>query len=150
MSAATTQGFVAFVQDVAERAVKTFAQNLALFLVAGVSVVSIAWPTALQSAALATLATVLLALVDARLVSANPYVEALIRAGRTFIATVVGAIPAVIDAEHAVTFASIDWSAVAGFAGTAALISLVTSVASLPIGPKGSPSLVALPSGTVE
>ncbi|QOC56044.1 holin [Gordonia phage Clown] len=138
-------GLSAFVADVAERAIKTFAQNLTLFLVAGVSVVSVAWSTALQSAALATLATVLIALVDSRLSSPNPYVEALIRAGRTFVATVVGAIPAVIDAEHAVTFASINWTAVAGFAGTAALLSLLTSLASLPVGPKGSPSLVGAP-----
>ncbi|QFG08084.1 holin [Gordonia phage PCoral7] len=142
MSAATTQGFVAFVEDVAERAVKTFTQTLALFLVAGVSIVSVAWSTALQSAALATLATVLLALVDSRLVSANPFVEALIRAGRTFIATVVGAVPVVVSADQAVTFADVNWTQVAGFAATAALISLVTSIASLPIGPKGTPSLV--------
>ncbi|QDH92466.1 membrane protein [Gordonia phage Dmitri] len=132
----------AFVEDVAERAVKTFTQTLLLFLVAGVSVVSVAWSTALQSAALATLATVLLALVDARLVAANPYVEALIRAGRTFIATMVGSIPVVISADQAVTFADVNWTQVAGFAGTAALISLLTSLASLPIGPKGTPSLV--------
>ncbi|QIN93614.1 holin [Gordonia phage DumpsterDude] len=131
-----------FMEDVAERAVKTFVQNLALFLVAGVSVLSVAWGTALQSAALATLATVLLALVDARLVAANPYVESLIRAGRTFIATVVGSIPVVVSADQAVTFADVNWTQVAGLAGTAALISLATSIASLPIGPKGTPSLV--------
>lgn len=132
----------AFVADVAERAVKTFAQTLLLFLVAGVSVVSVAWGTALQAAALATLSTVLLALVDARLVADNPYVEALIRAGRTFVATVVGAIPVVISADQAATFADVNWTQVAGLAGTAAVISLLTSLVSLPIGPKGTPSVV--------
>lgn len=142
MSIPTQAPLTAFIEDVTERAVKTFVQNLALFLVAGVSVLSVAWGTALQSAALATLATVLLALVDARLVAANPYVEALIRAGRTFIATVVGSIPVVVSADQAVTFADVNWTQVAGLAGTAALISLATSIASLPIGPKGTPSLV--------
>ncbi|AMS03100.1 holin [Gordonia phage Obliviate] len=131
-----------FVEDVTERAAKTFTQTLLLFLVAGVSVVSVAWGTAIQSAALATLATVLLALVDSRLVAENPYVEALIRTGRTFIATVVGSIPVVTSADQAVTFADVNWTQVAGFAGTAALISLLTSIASLPIGPKGTPSIV--------
>lgn len=145
MSVPTTvarTGLAAFIEDVAERAAKTFVQNLALFLVAGVSVLSVAWGTALQSAALATLSTVLLALVDDRLVAANPYVEALIRAGRTFIATVVGSIPVVVSADQAVTFADVNWPQVAGLAGTAALISLATSIASLPIGPTGTPSLV--------
>ncbi|ANA86889.1 hypothetical protein PBI_UTZ_22 [Gordonia phage Utz] len=142
MSVATHAPLTAFIEDVAERAVKTFVQNLALFLVAGVSVLSVAWGTALQSAALATLATVLLALVDERIVAANPYVEALIRAGRTFIATVVGSIPVVVSADQAVTFADVNWTQAGGLAGTAALISLATSITSLPVGPKGTPSLV--------
>lgn len=136
-------GLPAFAKDVAERAVKTFAQTLLLFLVAGVSVVNVPWGTAVGAAGLATVATVLIALSTATLSAANPYVESVIRAARTFIATLVGAIP-VVDAGHAFTFADVDWGQAAGLALTAAAISLLTSVTSMPLGPdKHSPSLIA-------
>lgn len=132
------------VADLAERAVKTFAQTLLVFLGAGatVSVLDVPWLAALQGAAIATLATVLLGLVQTAWTSTNPYVEALARAARTFLASLAGALP-VVDASHAWTFADVPWGQAAGIAGTLALVSLLTSLASLRIGPdKASPSLV--------
>ncbi|MEC4615782.1 holin [Tsukamurella tyrosinosolvens] len=128
--------------DVAEKAVKTFAQTLLLFLVAGTSVLNVPWSTAVQGAAIATIGTVVLALAQTAWASANPYVETLARAARTFLATLGGAIP-VVDGSHAFVFTDVNWAQAAGIAGTAALISLLTSVVSLPIGPnRASPSLV--------
>ena len=132
------------VADLAERAAKTFAQTLLVFLGAGatVSVLDVPWLAALQGAAIATLSTVLLGLVQTAWTSTNPYVEALARAARTFLASLAGALP-VVDASHAWTFADVPWGQAAGIAGTLALVSLLTSLASLRIGPdKASPSLV--------
>ncbi|CAM3811139.1 holin [Tsukamurella ocularis] len=130
------------VTDVAEKAVKTFAQTLLLFLVAGTSVLNVPWSTAVQGAAIATIGTVVLALAQTAWASANPYVETLARAARTFLVTLGGAIP-VVDGSHAFVFTDVNWAQAAGIAGTAALISLLTSVVSLPIGPnRASPSLV--------
>ena len=123
---------------------KTFAQTLLVFLGAGatVSVLDVPWLAALQGAAIATLSTVLLGLVQTAWTSTNPYVEALARAARTFLASLAGALP-VVDASHAWTFADVPWGQAAGIAGTLALVSLLTSLASLRIGPdKASPSLV--------
>ena len=138
---ATLQGVLA---DVSEKAVKTFAQTLLIYLGAGatVSVLSVPWTAALQGAGIATLATVLIAFVQTAWTSGNPYVEALARAARTFLASLAGALP-VVDASHAWTFADVNWGQAAGIAGTLALVSLLTSAASLRIGPdKASPSLV--------
>lgn len=132
------------VSDVSERAVKTFAQTLLIYLGAGatVSVLDVPWLSALQGAAIATLATVLLGFTQTAWSSTNPYVEALARAARTFLASLAGALP-VVDASHAWTFADVNWAQAAGIAGTLALVSLLTSAASLNLGAsKASPSLV--------
>jgi hypothetical protein len=44
------------------------------------------------------------------------------------------------------TVITIDWQQALALAGTATLISVLTSIASLPLGPAGSPSLVPEPS----
>lgn len=135
----TVQGVIA---DVAEKAVKTFAQTLLLFLAVGVSVTQVPWSAALQGAGIAVVGTVVLALAQTAWSSGNPYVEALARAARTFLVTLGGAIP-VVDASHTYAFTDVNWAQAAGIAGTAALVSLLTSAASLRIGPdKASPSLV--------
>ena len=135
----TVQGVIA---DLAERAVKTAAQTLLLFLAAGASVMSVPWSAALQGTAIAVIGTVVLALAQSSWSSGNPYVETLARAARTFLVTLGGAIP-VVDASHTYAFTDVNWGQAAGIAGTAALVSLLTSLASLRIGPdKASPSLV--------
>jgi hypothetical protein len=52
--------------------------------------------------------------------------------------------------EPGASVIGLDWQAGAGMAAAAALASLFTSVASAPAGPKGSPSLVEVPEGTVR
>ncbi|AMS02877.1 hypothetical protein KNU66_gp44 [Gordonia phage McKinley] len=134
--------FGGFVVDVAEKSGKTFAQTLLLFLTLGVSVTAVPWTTALQGAAIATVSTAGIAVVQSAWTSPNQYIESFARAGRTFVATGVGALP-VVSADHAVVFADVNWWELAGVSGTAAAISLLTSVASWKIGvDKASPSLV--------
>ena len=131
-----------FVLDLVEKAAKTAAQTLLLFLAAGASVMSVPWSAALQGTAIAVIGTVVLALAQSSWSSGNPYVEALARAARTFLASLAGALP-VVDASHAWTFADVNWAQAAGIAGTLALVSLLTSAASLNLGAsKASPSLV--------
>lgn len=129
--------------DLADKGLKTFTQTLLVFLGAGatVSVLDVPWTAALQGAGIATIATLLIALVQTSWQSGNPYVEMLARAARTFAASLVGAIP-VVDGTHAITFADVPWGQAAGIAATLAVVSLLTSLASLNLGAvKGTPSL---------
>ncbi|QDH93529.1 holin [Gordonia phage Verity] len=132
------------VADLLERAIKTFMQTVLIYLGAGatVSVLDVPWLTAVQGALIATLGTVVLGLVQSAWQSSNPYIEALSRAARTFLASFAGAIP-VVDGTTAVTFSSIPWGQAAGIAGTLAAVSLLTSLGSMNLGiAKGTPSLV--------
>ncbi|AYR02509.1 hypothetical protein KNU17_gp39 [Gordonia phage Ailee] len=134
--------FGGFVVDVAEKSGKTFAQTLLLFLGVGVVVTAVPWTDALQGAAIATVSTAGIAIVQSSWTSPNQYIESFARAGRTFVATGVGALP-VVSADHAVVFADVNWVELAGVSGTAAAVSLLTSVASWKLGAdKASPSLV--------
>ena len=108
---------------------------------AGASVMSVPWSAALQGTAIAVIGTVVLALAQSSWSSGNPYVEALARAARTFLASLAGAIP-VVDPTHTITLADVPWGQAAGLAGTLALVSLLTSVASMNLGvSKHTPSL---------
>ncbi|AXH44906.1 holin [Gordonia phage Ashertheman] len=134
--------FGGFVADVAEKTSKTFAQNLLLFLTLGVSITAVPWTTALQGATIAAVSTAGLAVVQSAWTAPNQYVETFARAGRTFIATGIGALP-VVSPDHVLTFADVNLAELAGVAGTAAAVSLLTSVASWKLGAdKASPSLV--------
>lgn len=135
-----------FLASIAEKALKTFAQTLLLFLAVGFSAFDASWGTILQASALATVVTVLTALVQSSWTSSNQYVEIAARAARTFLASLVGAIP-VVDASHAFTFSDVNWSGAASVAAGAAVISLLTSAASLRLGPPNTPSLVREVSG---
>ncbi|QGJ95825.1 hypothetical protein J1770_gp39 [Gordonia phage EMoore] len=129
--------------DLVDKAIKTFAQTLLVYLGAGaaVSVLDVPWTVALQGALIATIGTVLLVLVQTSWTPANPYVDALARAARTFLASLAGAIP-VVDPSHTVTLADVPWGQAAGIAGTLALVSLLTSLASMNLGvSKHTPSL---------
>lgn len=53
----------------------------------------------------------------------------------------------VVQDLAAVNLLAVDWRLFLGFAGGMALLSVVTSVASAPVGPTGSPSLVGEPAG---
>lgn len=123
--------------DLLDRTIKTFVQTLLIFLGAGATVASVSWTTALSSAALAALVSFLIALsTSTALTSGNFLIDTADRVGRTFVSALVGAIPATG------TLSDINWRDALTLAATAALISVLTSLASSNFGPtKGLPSL---------
>lgn len=127
----------AFWLDLLDRSGKTFVQTLLIFVGAGATIVSVSWTTALSSAALATLVSFLIALsTSTALTSGNFVIDLADRVGRTFVSALVGAIPATG------TLSDVNWRDALTLAATAALISVLTSLASSNFGPtKGLPSL---------
>lgn len=127
----------AFWLDVLDRTSKTFIQTLLIFLGAGATIVSVSWTSALSSAALAALVSFLIALsTSTAITSGNFLIDLLDRVGRTFVGTLVGAIPATG------TLADINWRDALTLAATAALVSVLTSLTSSNFGAsKGLPSL---------
>lgn len=123
--------------DLLDRTIKTFIQTLLIFLGAGATIASVSWTTALSSAALAALVSFLIALsTSTALTSGNFLIDTADRVGRTFVSVLVGAIPATG------TLSDINWRDALTLAATAALISVLTSLASSNFGPtKGLPSL---------
>lgn len=136
----------AFWLDLADRASKTFVQNVLIFLGAGATILSVSWPAALSSAGLATLATVLLALSTATLLSSGNFlIDLADRAARTFTGTLVAAIPV------AGGFGDVQWDKALTLAGTAVLVSVLTSLGSMNLGStKGVPSLAPVGSTIVD
>lgn len=65
------------------------------------------------------------------------------------IKTFVQALVAALTVGGALTVAGVDWKAVLLTAGATTLLSLITSVAGIAIGPSGSPSLVVDPAAAV-
>ncbi|GAB6925900.1 hypothetical protein JCM9803A_63500 [Rhodococcus erythropolis] len=127
----------AFWLDLLDRTGKTFFQTLLIFLAGGATIVSVSWTTALSSAALASLVSFLIALsTSTALTSGNFAIDLADRVGRTFVSALVGAIPA------SGTLSDINWHDALTLAATAALISVLTSLASSNFGStKGLPSL---------
>lgn len=127
----------AFWLDVLDRTGKTFIQSLLIFLAAGATIASVSWPTALSSAALAALVSFLIALSTATaLTSGNFLIDLADRVGRTFVGTLVGAIPATG------TLSDVNWRDALTLAATAAFVSALTSLASINLGAStGLPSL---------
>lgn len=127
----------AFWLDLLDRTGKTFLQTVLVFLGAGATIASVAWTTALSSAALAALVSFLIALsTSTALTSGNFAIDLADRVGRTFVSALVGAIPATG------TLSDINWHDALTLAATAALISVLTSLASSNFGStKGLPSL---------
>lgn len=135
---------VGFLEDAVERTVKTFTQNLAVFLVGGVAITAVPWGTAFQSAGIAAALTFLGALLTAQVSTTNAGVELVVRVARTFLATFLAAVPAVTP-DHVWALSDVDWAAAASLAASAAVLSVVTSLGSWNLGAvKGSPSLVTL------
>lgn len=126
----------AFWLDLVDRTLRTFLQTVLLFLVGGATVVDISWTSALSSAALAALVSLLLALATSTAItSGNLWIDLADRAARTFAATLVGAIPATG------TLSDVHWQEVVSLALTAALISVLTSLTTVNVGAtKGLPS----------
>lgn len=127
----------AFWLDLLDRTVKTFIQTLLVFLGAGATLVSVSWTTALSSAALAALVSFLIALsTSTAITSGNFLIDLADRVGRTFVSALVGAIPATG------TLSDINWHDALTLAATAAVISVLTSLATSNFGStKGLSSL---------
>ena len=137
----TTETLPTFLRDTGERVLKSFVQGLLTFVTAGVGILAVPWGTALQSAGLLALATLLLALTTATITFPNPWIETVVRAARTFLAGILAAIP-MATPDGVLTFADVDWARAASLAATLAAISVLTSVGSLPLGrTKMSPSI---------
>lgn len=133
----------AFWLDLADRASKTFAQNFVVFLGAGVAVTAVPWTDAFESAAIATLATVLLALINTTAISSGVWIlDAADRAARTFLGSFAGAIPLTGG------FNSVNWGEAAAIASTVALASVLTSVLTSNLGAsKGLPTTAPVSPG---
>lgn len=132
----TTREFWA---DALERAGKSFIQVLAAVFGAGATILSVSWPTVLLSAGLAALLSFGAALGTSVVPSTgNAVIDIASRAARTFAIAFIAAIPAT-----ATSLADIDWGATATIAATATVLSVLTSLGSLPVGTKFTPSLVA-------
>lgn len=127
----------AFWLDLLDRTGKTFVQTLLIFLAGGATIASVSWATALSSAALAAVVSFLIALsTSTALTSGNFLIDLADRVGRTFVSALVGAIPATG------TLSEINWRDALTLAATAALVSVLTSLASSNFGTaKGLPSL---------
>lgn len=127
----------AFWLDLLDRTGKTFVQTLLIFLGAGATIASVSWATALSSAALAAFVSFLIALsTSTALTSGNFAIDLADRVGRTFVSALVGAIPATG------TLSDVNWNDALTLAATAALVSVLTSLATSNFGPtKGLPSL---------
>jgi len=133
----------AFWLDLLDRTGKTFLQTVLVFLGAGATIVSVSWTTALSSAALAALVSLLIALsTSTAITSGNFAIDLADRVGRTFVSALVGAIPATG------TLSDIDWRDALTLAATAALVSMLTSLASSNLGSAtGLPSLAPVHPG---
>ena len=130
----------AFWLDLLDRTGKTFVQTLLIFLAGGATIASVSWTTAMSSAALAALVSFLIALsTSTALTSGNFVIDLADRVGRTFVSALVGAVPATG------TLSDINWRDALTLAATAALVSVLTSLASSNFGStKGLPSLAPL------
>lgn len=127
----------AFWLDLTDRTVRTFLQNVLVFLSVGTTILEVSWTTALSSASLAALVSFLLALSTATAISSGNFlIDLADRVGRTFVGALAGAIPATG------TLSDIDWKAALSVAATTALVSAITSVLAINLGAaKGLPSL---------
>lgn len=115
-----------FWMNVVERGIKTFAQAVVVALAGVTAIDQVDWVDAISVAGLAALASVLLALVGASVPSTdNPLVDMAERAGRTFVASLIATL-SLYTALH-----DVPWQDALVMAGITALLSLVTSTASV-------------------
>ncbi|MDF3308704.1 holin [Rhodococcus sp. T2V] len=135
----------AFWLDALDRAGRSFLQNVLVFFGAGVTIVSVSWTSLLGAAALAAVVSLILAVSTATAVtSGNFLVDLADRAVRTGAGSLAAAFPvtgSILD---------IDWPASLTIAGTAVLLSVVTSLLAENRGSaKGLPSLAPVDRVTV-
>lgn len=127
----------AFWEQTIDRSVKTALQSLAVFLGGGTGLLGIDWTQALTATGVTVLITVIMAASSAKLYEVESFsVDLLQRAARTFVATATGAVVALES------FDGIDWNNILSAAGSATLLSLITSYLSRNVGVPGTASVL--------
>ncbi len=123
---------------VADRAARTALQVVLGYLLTAGTIGGVDWTTAGLAAVFAVIVSVLQAAVDLPVMHHLGWAaEVLGRALRTFAQTALGSVGA------ATLLTDVAWGTVLSAAALAALVSVVTSIIATPIGPKGTPELVA-------
>ena len=132
-----------FWYDVLDRTGKSFLHNVLVYFGAGVTITAVSWTSVLGSAALAALVSFVLAVSTATAVtSGNFLIDLVDRAVRTGAGSLAGAIPL----TGSIT--DINWPEPLTIAGTAVLLSVVTSLVSLNLGAtKGLPTWAPVSTG---
>lgn len=127
----------AFYEQVIDRSVKTALQSLAVFLGGGTGLIGIDWKQALIAVGTTVAITIAMSLSASKPWETESFaVDLLQRAARTFIAHAVGALVALESFEN------IDWANIWSLAGSATLLSLITSYLSRNVGIPGTASVL--------
>jgi hypothetical protein len=124
-----------YAKRVLDRTIRTALQVLAGYFVAANTLGGVDWRTATGAVVLAVVVSALQGLVDLP-AAGGPVTETLGRALRTFAQTALGSVGA------AVLITDVPWQTVLSASALAAVASLITSMATLPIGPKGTVDIV--------
>lgn len=141
--------FVVYVVDPAERAARTFAQQLFVVLLAGGTagaLVTQNWLLAVDSAGLAALVSVLTSILTFKVPALPAAADLALRVGKTAVQSFLGTIAAgnILDVSH------VDWKASLAVAYTAAFAALVTGLAALGVSGTNGASLVPAGLGTAQ
>lgn len=127
----------AFIEQAIDRSVKTGLQALAVFLGGGTGLLGIDWRYTLIAVGTTVLITLVMSLAATKPYETDSFaVDLLQRAARTFIAHAAGAVVALES------FDNIDWNNVWSLAGSATLLSIITSYMSRNIGVPGTASVL--------
>lgn len=136
----------AFFEQAIDRSVKTGLQSLAVFLGGGTGLLGIDWKYTLVAVATTVVITLVMSLAASKPYETESFsVDLLQRAARTFVAHAIGAVVALES------FDGIDWNNIWSLAGSATLLSIITSYMSRNIGVPGTASVLRgaeLPPGT--
>ena len=119
-----------------DRTWRTFLQTLLGYLTVAGGLGAVDWPTGLSAALLAALAALLLGLSDLPTAPGSTFADIAGRLLRTFCQTAAGFV------TTATLISDVPLGAMLSASTLAALASVVTSIVTLPIGPKGTPELV--------
>jgi len=122
---------------VLDRAARTALQVVLGYMMAAGTIGGVDWGTAALAAVFAIIVSTLQAAVDLPVMHIGWAGDVLGRALRTFAQTALGSVGA------ATLLTDVAWGTVLSAAALAALVSVVTSIIATPIGPKGTPELVA-------
>jgi len=127
----------AFWEQAIDRSVKTALQSLAVFLGGGTGLLGIDWQYTLVAVATTVVVTLVMSLAAAKPYETESFsIDLLQRAARTFVAHAIGGLVALES------FTNIDWNNIWSLAGSATLLSVITSYLSRNIGVPGTASVL--------